>query len=153
MKPDPIKMREAYGLPPDATDLELRDAILSDPERLSTPLGEEMTAALAALYDPQPAAERPAGPWMTLESGEVAQAALDVLALWVMARADRADFELTKMTAMDQLSKYSKHDVMRITSAVAAFAMQCLTSDRERDDVEERLQLEIMMLMESHDKS
>lgn len=147
---DPIKMREAFGLPPDAPAAELEAAMAADPDLIKMSGGPEAAAAVAALYGAEPAPEPTRGPWLVLESGDVARAALDLLELWIMARPDSADFEMTKISAMEQLSRHTFHDVMRIASATAALAVQVLTTDRDRDRVAERLSLEITLLMESH---
>lgn len=153
MKSDPIKIREAFGLPPDATDDELRAAILSDPELLGMPGGPETAAALAAAYAPQSVPEPTRGPWLELESADVSRRALDLLELWLMTSPTNADFEMTKITAMDQLSGMTVHDLMRVASATAGLAAQVLTANQDRERLAEALRFEIAMLMEPHDES
>jgi hypothetical protein len=150
---DPIKLREAFGLPPDAPAAELEAAMAADPDLITMSGGAEAAAALAALYGAEPAPEPTRGPWLVLESGEVARVALELLELWIMTSPTNADFEMTKITAMEQLSGMTRHDLMRVASATAGLAVQVLTNGRDRERVSERLQLEIAMLMESHGES
>jgi len=137
---DPQKMREAFGLPADATDAELAAAMETDPD-------------LAAYRASRTAAEPGRRPWMELESAAVSRTALELLELWAMARPDAADFELTKITALDRLSHLTATDVARTASAVAALAVHVLTAPADRAALSERIVLELATVQPPAERS
>jgi ABC-type Fe2+-enterobactin transport system substrate-binding protein len=150
---DPIKLREAFGLPPDATDDDLEAVMAADPDLIRiSGSPEEAAVSARSLRAAQRVPERSRGPWLELESRAVSRTALELLELWTMARTDHADFEMTSITAMDQLSKLTKHDLMRVAATVACMAVHVLTTDHERGRLAEQIMLEISMITDGPDQ-